>query len=140
ILSGVAEANPWVELFERKLNFQFTIDEATRKFRVVNRNPLPQENAAYFNSPEDPTHRAYGLLAFQPGLAGEDVVLIIEGTTMAGTDAAADFALTDGELLPVLRRMSNGKDRMPFFEILLETTNMDGQAPRSQVVAVRETR
>jgi len=79
ILSGVAEANPWVSLFEKKMNFQFAIDESTRNFRVSNRSPAPGESAAYFNSPGDPATRAYGLLALQPGLMAGDLVLIAEG-------------------------------------------------------------
>ena len=138
ILSGVAEANPWVELFERRLNFQFAIDETTRTFRVSNRHPAPGESEAYFNSPTDPQRRAYGLLAFQPGLDRRDDILLAEGTTMAGTEAAVDFALSDDALLPVLKRLMPVQGRLPYFEILVATTNMGGQAPRSELIAVRK--
>jgi hypothetical protein len=138
ILSGVAEANPWVHLFEGKLNFQFAIDEGSRTFRVSNRRPAPGESESYFNSPSDPLRRAYGLIAYQPGLTGKESVLLVEGTTMAGTEAAADFVLNDDALLPALRKIMQPHEELPHFEILVATTNMGGQAPQSQLIAVRK--
>ncbi|HVY95284.1 MAG TPA: hypothetical protein VHA14_21135 [Bryobacteraceae bacterium] len=138
VLSGVAEANPWVLLYEQKLNFQFQIDEKTRAFRVNNRRPNSGEREAYFNSPGDPLRRAYGLVAFQPGLMGNESALLVEGTTMAGTEAAMDFVMNDDMLLPVLKKIAAPGEKLPYFEILVATTNMGGQAPKSELVTIRK--
>ncbi len=139
ILSGLAEANPWVQLFQSKLNFRFSIDETTRTWRVSNSHPAPGESAVYFNSPSDPMRRAYALIAFQPGLTGSASVLLLQGTTVAGTEAAADFVLDDDRLLPALKRIAPPRDKLPYFEILVATTNLGGQAPRSELVSIKRS-
>ena len=134
ILSGAQEANPWLELFQKKLNFQILYDHRNNSFRVVNRNPKAGERPGYDMVPGDPARRSYGLLALQPGI-GSGNVLILEGTTMSGTEAVSDFVFNDAALLPEFRRIRGGR----YFELLFETTNLDGQAPHSQLIAWRTT-
>lgn len=137
ILIGAKESNPWLALFDTRRNFVIDDDQRTRRFTVVNRSPQRGEEANYFSQADDPQHRAYGAIALLPNLDDSGHVLIIEGTSIAGTEAATEFVLGNSQienlLLPVLRRTG----RIPSFEMLLETTNLNGNSPRSRVVAVR---
>jgi hypothetical protein len=137
ILIGAQESDPWLSMFQAKRNFVISDDQNTRVFTVLNRSPRPGELREYHYEPRDPKHTAYALIALTPNLGGTGMVLIVEGTTIAGTEAAADFltdqAATDSVLAPAFRQYG----RVPPFEILLETTNLDGSAPQAKVVAVR---
>ena len=66
IVSGAQEANPWLELFQKKLNFQFLHDEKTRLFRVINQAPQEGERAQYENYPGILHAVRMGCLPFSP--------------------------------------------------------------------------
>jgi len=103
ILVGAKEANPWVELFEQHMNFAFDDKRDTYDFVVTNKSPQPGEAPTYKMVPSDPAHRAYALVALLPNLNGTGKVLIVEGSTMAGTDAASDFAFDGTKLASLLQ-------------------------------------
>lgn len=136
VLIGDKGANPWVELFEPKMNFLFGIDRTTHNSVITNKNPQSGEPAAYYRDPNDPSHPAYGLIALVPNLDRTGNVLILEGATMPGTEAASDFAF-DGKRLMALLHPYIKKGSLPHFEILLQTTVVGGSAPESKVLAFR---
>jgi hypothetical protein len=137
ILIGAKEANPWVELFEQHMNFTFDDQRDTYDFVVTNKTPQPGEPQTYKMLRNDPTHRAYALVAFLPNLNRTGAVLIIEGTTMAGTEAASDFAFEGNRLVSLLHPHLLRNGRLPHFEILLQTSSIGAAAPGSTVVAYR---
>ena len=69
-------------------------------------------------------------------LGGSRQVLILEGTSMAGTEAAADFVLDDGALLPFLNKIRRPDGSIPNFEVLLQSTSLDENASQSKTVAL----
>ena len=83
----------------------------------------------------DTLKRVYGVIALLPNLAGDGNVLIVEGTSMAGVEAAWDFVSDDEMLLPVLRRMKKANGSLPYFEILVSTENMGASASKANLVA-----
>ncbi|SEF72910.1 hypothetical protein SAMN05421819_0970 [Bryocella elongata] len=137
ILIGAAEANPWEELFEPNMNFVLKNDYKARVFSVFNRSPLPGELARYDSVNDDPQHQVFGVVAFVPNLSGDGNALIIEGTSMAGTEAAWDFLADDSELLPFLRKIELRGGRIPHFELLLGTQNMGASAVHGNLLAWR---
>ena len=139
ILVGAFEANPWVELFERNMNFVLQNDYDTRVFSVVNRSPHPGEQTHWDSIWDDPQHRVYGVVAFTPNLSGNGNALLIEGTSMAGTEAAWDFVSDDSELLPFLKKIQRPDGKIPHFELLLMTQNMSSSAVHSSLLAWRTT-
>jgi hypothetical protein len=139
ILIGAFEANPWVELFERNMNFVLQNDYKTRVFSVVNRSPHPGEPAHWDSIWDDPQHRVYGVVAFTPNLSGNGNALLIEGTSMAGTEAAWDFISDDSELLPFLKKIQHSDGKIPHFELLVATQNMSSSAVHSSLLAWRTT-
>lgn len=137
ILIGSAEANPWVQLFDAELNFNLVPDQKTKVFTVVNRSPHAGEQAEYRSDPGSPSHLTYALVSYVPNLGGNGNVLIVQGTAMAGTQAASDFALVNPELSNLLE-LTHAKNGFPKkFEILLQSSNLSGGATSAKVIAYR---
>jgi hypothetical protein len=139
ILIGAFEANPWVELFERNMNFVLQNNYQQRVFSVINRSPHAGEPTHWDPIWGDPQHTVYGVVAFVPDLSGNGNALLVEGTSMAGTEAAWDFISDDSELLPFLRKIQRPDGKIPHFELLLETRNMSSSAVHSSLLAWRTT-
>ena len=137
ILIGSTEANPWVQLFDSELNFNLVPDQKTKVFNVVNRSPHAGEQAEYRSDPGSPSHLTYALVSYVPNLGGNGNVLILQGTAMAGTQAASDFALINSELSNLLE-LTHSKNGLPKkFEVLLQSSNLNGGATSAKVIAYR---
>jgi hypothetical protein len=137
ILLGAQEGTPWVELFEHHMNFVLLHDHQRHSFVVINRSPRGTELSRYEADSVDPQQKVYGLIALRPNLEGSGDVLILEGTSMAGTESAADFVFDDTRLLPFLEQIKSRNGALPYFELLLQSNSMNGSASQSEVVAYR---
>jgi hypothetical protein len=137
ILLGAPEANPWVGLFQDKLDFYITSDQTARIMTVTNRTPERGEESFYYFRPNDNTHNAYALVALVPNLSGTGHVLILQGTTMAGTEAAVEFVTNPNELGYVLNPYISQHHNVPNFQVLLQTRNISGNAPTAKILAIR---
>jgi hypothetical protein len=137
ILSGAPEANPWVQLFQRDMNFVYSYDRANRKTSVLNRSPKGNEPRQWDSFQTDKQHQVYGVVAYLPNLSGNGNVLILEGTTIAGTESALDFVSDDAQLLPFLKQIRQPDGKIPHFEVLLGTNNMSGSAVKNSILASR---
>jgi hypothetical protein len=140
ILVGAAEATPWVELFEPNMNFYFLDDRDKRIFSVFNRSPQGTEPKQWDSAYDDTNHRVYAVVAFLPNLAGQGNALILEGTSMAGTESAWDFVRDESQIQPFLDRIRKPDGSIPHFEVVLGTNNMNGSAGKNRIVAWRITR
>ncbi len=136
ILIGAAVANPWVELFEPKMNFVFA-DAHIRQYSVLNRRPAGTEPLKWTANYDDPEHRVYGVVAFLPNLGGTGSVLIVEGTSMAGTQCAWDFVADDSSFLPFVNRIKRPDGSIPHFQLVLKSTNLTGSAAERSILAWR---
>lgn len=137
IFIGATEANPWVEMYEPRMNFTFFNDRVHQIMSVLNRNPKDQEPERWNSDYADVQHRVYGVVAFLPNLSGNGNALILEGTSMAGTESAWDFVSDDAQLLPLLNRIRHVDGRLPHFEVVLGTNNFSGSAAKTSIVAWR---
>jgi hypothetical protein len=137
ILLGSEEGTPWVQLFEDKMNFVFVHDHQNQRFLVLNRLPHSNELPRYQADLTGSVHRVYGLIALQPNIGGSGNVLLLEGTSMAGTESAADFVFDDSRLLPFLAKIRQKNGLLPYFELLLQSNNMNGSASGSEILAYR---
>ncbi len=137
IINGDIRGNPWVKLFDPFLNFTMKYDEETGVYTIVNAKPHPGEQAIYRYDPADPDHTAYSIISMLPNLSGTGNVLLIESTTMAGSDAAADF-LSNNEDLNNFLKGSGARDRPGMrFDLLLKTKNIGLSSPHYDVEAYR---
>ena len=136
ILLGSIGANPWVELFQKDLNFRFEPQRNEEKIIIRNTHPLAGEKAFYETNQTDPARTTFGLIAVTSNLDGTGHVLLIEGINMAGTEAAADYLFSDASKA-LLSQVFDSKGKMLPFEVLLETSNIGANAPRPQIISQR---
>lgn len=138
ILIGSIEGNPWVDLFQRQLNFRFFHGaEFGGSGIITNQHPLPGERPTYASEPNDPLLRTYGVIAYVPNLDGTGHVLLIEGVNMAGTQAAGEFLLNPAEMQPALERAKGPNGVIRPFEILIATDNIAANASQPHVLSER---
>jgi len=134
ILLGARHSNPWVELFEKDATLRLAHDEASRVFRVVNRSPQGAEAAEIVVSPEELKKEIYGIITYHANREGSGKVLVVAGTSVTGTEAAANLLLDPERLQPWLEKASlDGELRG--FDLLVRDRNLAGGAPQAEVVA-----
>lgn len=138
VLIGSAETNPWSHMFEGSMNFVLVKDQDDTTYTVKNKHPMPGEPASWRSDPTDQLHIAFCKVTFTAGSGSSDSnVLILEGTSTAGTECAWEF-LSDTKQMAHLRSQSHAKsNRMPHFEVLLRTSNLAGDATANTIVASR---
>ncbi len=136
VLIGARRANPWVELFDQKNNFQGLFTEEIRDY-ILNRTPHGSELPLYrWNRGSGAAH-SYALIEFNRGLTSNEHVLILSGLNTPGTEGAADFLLNQSTLGRFLETITLSDDRVPHFELLLGVDNINVTAPRAEVLAYR---
>jgi len=154
ILLGSAYSNPWVQMFEDKLNFR--LDLVSSGLRVNNRGPQHAESQYYpchaniivRNKAPNPGEAAeypclehnqsYAAVAFLPSESGSGNVLLIAGTTAEATAAGGEFVLNAGRIGPALKAIGMDPGGAPhFFELLLRVNAFVGGSTQSDVVAAR---
>lgn len=137
ILIGGARSNPWVELFAGKMNFINSYDWQQKKDVVINKLPRKGELPLYMQDSSDPQGRVYGLVTYESSLDGEGSVLLVAGTSSAGTQAAADFLLSNHLFADFLRQVQLPNGSIPHFELLLVARNLNGNVAGSSILASR---
>jgi hypothetical protein len=130
ILIGSQYSNPWQQLFEARLNFKAN-PPGDGPGTVINSSPKAGENAIY--SPTDSV--GYCVVAYLPNPDRGTSALLIEGTSSEATEAGGDFLLSEDEFSGFEKSLhSNG---MPYFEVLLKTSQARGTPITASVVAYR---
>jgi hypothetical protein len=137
IFIGGLGANPWIGLFLSKLNFEVNYDWKNAEGYVLNKHPANGEPAIYRDKVVDGSQHGYGVFAFLPGIEDQGGALLFEGTGMAGTESAADFPFDSKAFTAFARQIGATSRRIPYFEVLLETTSVGGNAPEVHVVTYR---
>jgi hypothetical protein len=134
ILLGHLKANPWVELFDNRLNFSYEWHLEARKGILRNRHPKGGESESYqWNVPSNST---YATLSYVPTSDGR--VLIIGGTDMTAVDAGSRF-LCDEEAVHKLHS-ALGIDLgqpVPHFEALVVARRARNVSYEPQLISVR---
>jgi hypothetical protein len=136
IMIGAQEAVPWVELFESHMDFTFSIENADRHASFINRHPSAGEATEYSSVSAMTRAKVYSVVAFLPNLSGAGNVLILEGLSMAGTEAAVDLVTDDDRVLPILNRARRPDRSIHHFEMLLESEGLGEGAGPARVVAM----
>ncbi|MBI4906936.1 MAG: hypothetical protein HY820_25130 [Acidobacteria bacterium] len=137
ILVGSRRAVPWVDLFDKELDFHFVYDERTRTVRVVNRRPRAGEPGSFVlpESSDGPGERFSLVVSLRnPGKSGN--VLILSGQEMSGTEAAATLVTTDRLFQEVLAKLPPGDGGVPYFEALLRVKHVEYTMQGYEILAV----
>jgi hypothetical protein len=133
ILIGGRKANPWVHLFDDRMNF--VTDFGNGRAFVSNLHPRAGEQAVY-NVSYDPNALAgYSVVAYFPTPSGNGNAIILAGTDSDATDAAAEFLMSE-EQMEHFRGLLHAKT-FPYFEILLKTSRLSGTSFNSEILAYR---
>jgi hypothetical protein len=137
ILIGGMGANPWVGLFINRLNFEVNYDWKNAEGYVLNKHPAQGEASFYRDKVVDGSRHSYGVLAFLPGIEDQGESLLFEGTGMAGTESASDFPFNSSAFTAFAHQIGATSKRLPYFEALLETVSVGGNAPEVHIVTYR---
>lgn len=136
LVIGAQEAVPWVELFETHMDFPFSIENPDRHASFLNRHPQSGERAEYDSDTPGTSAKLYSVIAFLPNLSGTGNVLIMEGLSMAGTEAAVDLACNDDRMIPLLNKIRKPNGSLPHFEMLLESDTLGESAGPARLVSI----
>lgn len=119
ILLGSQVTNPWDSLFDARLNFAVMLEnDATSA--IVNHSPAPGEQNVYTRSDSV----GYCVVDYLPNPNSDGKVLIIEGTSVEATEAGGDFLLSESQMSELRGRLH--ADNLPYFELLLKTSQVKG--------------
>jgi len=139
ILAGSQEADPWMAAISGQMNF-VVHDDPSSVLRVENRQPKSGEKSEYLYDPHDPQHRGLATIAFLPNLGGSGNMLIVQGFSLAGTQAAAEFVTNRRDIDDLFRTFAGNDAKLPHFEILLSTMEVNGMSSRPVLLATHEYR
>jgi hypothetical protein len=135
ILIGGKKANPWIYLFDDKMNFSLDFDDAQGFGYIANRHPHPGEDASYASSLYPNGFVGYSVVAYLPNPSHNGNVIILTGTDSDATAAAAEF-LTSEEQLRKFQDVLHVQ-KFPYFEVLLKTSRLSGTSLNSEILAYR---
>ncbi|MFB3902781.1 MAG: hypothetical protein ACE15E_04955 [Acidobacteriota bacterium] len=117
VLLGHRKGNPWVEVFEDRMNFVFGWNPDKSRGLLVNRKPQPGEKETY---PSEEGGRTYGTVFYAPRPAGEGTVLILAGSDMTGVEVGARFLADEGSCRKLHEALGlSSTQTIPPFELLL---------------------
>lgn len=137
IIVGGPRVNPWADLFEKDLNFQFRYRNPHSRGCISNQQPKPDEQVEYGSctSTEDVV---YSRIAWLPNLDRSANVLLVGGGGMEATQGACDFLL-DPTSARTLKAALGVRDlgTLQSFEFLLRTTLNGGAASGTTLLAWR---
>lgn len=145
ILMGSRRSNPWVGLFESRMNFVLAIDGKPGAPHFLNKSPKPGEPADFaipsrFDSAGTEKRQmvSYAVAALVPNLSGSGLVLILEGLSMEGTAAIGDVVTNPDKLAILLRKLGHqpGTPVKPF-EALVKLTSIPGGFAYPEAIATR---
>ena len=135
VLSGPRRANPWLDLFESRLNFQTRFEEKARRARFENVKPRAGEEADYTVKWNEV---GYCRLAYLPNLSRSGSVLVISGLDMSASDAGSEFLTSERRVEQLLHALGVGPaDKIPYFELLLRTKILIGTTSDAEIVTYR---
>jgi len=135
ILLGTRSYDPWTELFQSSLSLQLSWDVNQDLYTVTNRTPQPGELPVYQWTVKNGTQGGLTLISLTDNSQGNGRVLLIQGTTMIGVFAAADFLSNKQLLDPILARAQRPDGTLRNFDILLQSDFVREGASNIHVLA-----
>ena len=143
IFIGSPASNPWVSLFQDKLNFRESEESVGKSVKAfVNTNPLPGEQARYQGLPlTGEQGDDYATIALVPNMTRDGSVLLLQGLQQEGTEAAGRFLLQAENCHQLQRSLgipvSDSIAGNVWFEALIRSRTVSGAPNSATLVAVR---
>jgi hypothetical protein len=135
VMAGSQEADPWLSAISGQMNFVLHDDPSAGALRVENKQPKAGEKSEYLYDSHDSQRRGLATIAFLPNLGGTGNVLVVQGFSLAGTQAAAEFITSGRDLDELFQAYSGNSTKLPHFEILLATVEINGMATHAVPLA-----
>jgi hypothetical protein len=137
LLIGGPRVNPWVQMFEDKLNFRNELLPSQGGMHIRNQSPGPGEQDVY--APDQSSEISYGRIAYISNLGGNGTIMLVGGPTSMATVAATTFVVDPSSLQELLRILGAKTVRsLPFFEVVIEVKSRNGVVTHSKIVAWRK--
>jgi hypothetical protein len=143
VFIGSPASNPWVSLFQDKLNFHESEEAVGKSAKAfVNANPLPGEMAQYEGLQWTGTEGDdYATIVLVPNMTRDGSVLILQGLQQEGTEAAGRFLLQAENRHQLQRSLgipvSDSVAGNTWFEALIRSRTVSGAPNSTTLVAVR---
>ena len=145
VLIGSRRSNPWVELFERQMNFVLARDPRSGAPLFENRHPRKDERSTYAipgifdaDGTEKQEFQSYAVIAIVPNLATTETAILVEGLNMQATEAGGEIVTNPERLKLLLHRLGHPEGRpVPPFEALIKLTSVPGGYTDAQAIAFR---
>ncbi len=135
ILIGSQKSNPWVDLFYMQMAYTIEYNPALDQSFIKVNNPRAGEQAIYPVVPNPDAPIGYSIIAYLPNPSHTADALIIAGTNSQATDAAGEFLTSEASMERLLKRFPS--NQIPYFEVLLKTTRLNGTPFSADIVTVR---
>jgi hypothetical protein len=141
IFVGAITSNPWVELYQDRLNFHL-VETGLRGSRYIqNRSPLPGEQPVYsITGSTGYSGDDYATISLVPGARGQSGdILLIQGLRLEGTEAAVRFLSDQVNRAYMAEKLTtaNGGSLPHYFEALIHAHSVGGSAVSIDCVATR---
>ena len=132
------KANPWVALFEDRMNFRYEFDSRDQSAAIVNRAPAAGEQPRY---PVQWGVETYAVIAYMRKPVGEGAVLLMEGADTTSVEAVGHLLTDETRIKALYDRLGiTGAGAFPGFEVLLRARLLRGFVHEYEVVAHRISR
>jgi len=122
-----------------------TGNEFIGRLLIRDRRPEANQPAIYEFQRDERTkalQSEYALISLLPGVTVDQYILVLAGLSTLGTQAAAEFATSEGSMM-TLEKMwaaSGDQDQPSYFQALLEVQIRDGIAVKTTCLFVRRLR
>jgi hypothetical protein len=136
VLLGNRMENPWVELFDHKVNFVYEWDAKQKRAVLRNRNPKAGEKDTYAAKPGKSKSYATVVYAARPN--GTGTVLMIGGTDTTAVEVGARFLTDETSITSLHKALGVDLARpLPHFEVLLSARELTDIPYNFEIVAYR---
>jgi hypothetical protein len=119
------------------MNFHLQYSSDVDDSFVLNEHPSGIEQQVYRNGTDATANHTYGVIDYLSNLDGVGHALIIQGLSVAATQAATDILFDAQAMKSVLRQASLSNRSVKSFELLVETSSVGATGPGATVIATR---
>jgi hypothetical protein len=140
IFIGANTSNPWVDLYQNRLNFRLVETGLPGMRYIQNRSPLPGEQKTYsITEATGYSGDDYATISLVPGTGEQGDALLLQGLRLEGTEAAIRFLDSPGSRAAMMEMLktANGGILPHYFEVLLHAHSVGGSAASVDCIAAR---
>lgn len=137
VLIGAETFNPWVTLYQAKMDFVSHWDFKSDVYVIDNKAPKNGEpDHYYYDRLKHEVQKAITHIALVDNSQGQGRVLVIEGTSMGTTYGAVNFLTHEQLWRPAIEAATDSSGHLHNFEVLLSGGFVHGGVSNTQVLSM----